>query len=263
MRIIIKYNLLEASNNYTVNQKANPLDRRPVPATRDEVKTVTILERQGVIEIQETPALPRKAVFPSKVNRLNSLRRRLFPRAENENLIVVNQNSSKSDPSLTLSVANIHSNDAELVGDSSDYEDQVSETSEDCISTIEISSDEDECMTCAVNAIDIKGYSDDIKSCTYDLTEKDIDFAQKVLKRAFPEIQGLRSILDYLTFHSKKSYRNDDTFIQIILLKGNHWVTCTNIFGRIEIFDSRLIKYETKDLLIISKLLIDVMLILP
>lgn len=73
MRIIIKYNLLEASNNYTVNQKANPLDRRPVPATRDEVKTVTILKRQGVIEIQETPALPRKAVFPSKVNRLNSL----------------------------------------------------------------------------------------------------------------------------------------------------------------------------------------------
>uniref|UniRef100_A0A1X7UKA6 Ubiquitin-like protease family profile domain-containing protein n=1 Tax=Amphimedon queenslandica TaxID=400682 RepID=A0A1X7UKA6_AMPQE len=67
-----------------------------------------------------------------------------------------------------------------------------------------------------------------------------IYFGQNLLRRRFPEINGLKSTLE-ITKPSDKFEMTDSLIIQVIHCKDNHWITTSNIGcqeSEITVYDS-------------------------
>ena len=72
------------------------------------------------------------------------------------------------------------------------------------------------------------------------LNDKHIYFGQNLIRRRFPEINGLKSTLE-ITKPSYKFEMSDSLIIQVIHCKDNHWITASNIGcqeSEITIYDS-------------------------
>uniref|UniRef100_A0A1X7TKU0 Ubiquitin-like protease family profile domain-containing protein n=1 Tax=Amphimedon queenslandica TaxID=400682 RepID=A0A1X7TKU0_AMPQE len=72
------------------------------------------------------------------------------------------------------------------------------------------------------------------------LNNKHIYFGQILLRRKFPEINGLKSTLE-ITKPSYKFEISDSLIIQVIHCKDNHWITASNIGceeSEITVYDS-------------------------
>uniref|UniRef100_A0A1X7TG99 Ubiquitin-like protease family profile domain-containing protein n=1 Tax=Amphimedon queenslandica TaxID=400682 RepID=A0A1X7TG99_AMPQE len=72
------------------------------------------------------------------------------------------------------------------------------------------------------------------------LNDKHIYFGQNLLRRRFPEINGLKSRLE-ITKPSYKFEMSDSLIIQVIHCKDNHWITASNVGcqeSKITVYDS-------------------------
>lgn len=83
----------------------------------------------------------------------------------------------------------------------------------------------------------------------YWLTDQQIDHAQWLLSKQFPDANELHSVLAFAR-KPLKVQRGDKDLVQILHVDGNHWVTATNIRceeSKIKVFDSLRQKLSKKE----------------
>ena len=69
------------------------------------------------------------------------------------------------------------------------------------------------------------------------LNDKHIDFAQHLLKSAFPSIDGLKCTL----LQSRLKFNTEEKFVQVLHSRGDHWILVSNIQtgpGKVYVYDS-------------------------
>ena len=84
-----------------------------------------------------------------------------------------------------------------------------------------------------------------------ELTDKHINYAQRILKSMFPAINGLR-----LTLLQDKPHKNSTSnSIQILHINGDHWVCATTVGTKkqVLVYDSWYTKWDEPSLSILQK----------